>query len=150
MSSGVTASDACKDICQAVKMNLKGKKKRRFAILKMSDDNKQIVVDEDRTGCDEVDEKHGKEHFDSIIQSLPEDDGRYIVYDYPYESSFGPASKVILVLWCPQNISIKKKMIYASSKDSLKKAFTDFGGEFQSDGPCDLDHSDIVQKLRKC
>nr|KAG5690127.1 hypothetical protein BaRGS_003450 [Batillaria attramentaria] len=128
MSSGVQVSDQCKNLYQKVKMNLSGKAKLNFAVFKISDDLTQIVPDEER------------------IQ-LPQDDGRYIVYDYPYKSSFGASSKVILVMWCPSSVSIKKKMLYASSKDALKKCFNDVGGEFQADCAEDLCHKDIEGKV---
>ena len=38
-------------------------------------------------------------------------------------------------------------MLYASSKDALKKAFPDCGAEFQADCPDDLCHSDIEAKV---
>lgn len=47
----------------------------------------------------------------------------------------------------PSNIPIKKKMLYASSKDALKKAFPDCGAEFQADCPDDLSHTDIEAKV---
>lgn len=99
MSSGVQVSDACKESYQQVKMNLQGKKKLRYSVLKISDNLKEIVVDEERI-CSEADmEKEEPAHFMDIIRGLPEDDGRYIVYDYPYQGSFGKSSKVILIMW---------------------------------------------------
>nr|KAG5690128.1 hypothetical protein BaRGS_003451 [Batillaria attramentaria] len=50
---------------------------------------------------------------------------------------------------CPSSVSIKKKMLYASSKDALKKCFNDVGGEFQADCAEDLCHKDIEGKLTK-
>ena len=56
------------------------------------------------------------------------DDCRYAVYDYDYvqeaegtEASY--RSKLFLMSWCPDSAKIKKKMIYSSSFDTLKKAF---------------------------
>nr|KAG5690129.1 hypothetical protein BaRGS_003452 [Batillaria attramentaria] len=106
MSSGVQVSDQCKNLYQKVKMNLSGKAKLNFAVFKISDDLTQIVPDEERMCVsDGGGEKKGTPigeqpcEFAELISELPQDDGRYIVYDYPYKSSFGASSKVILVMW---------------------------------------------------
>jgi len=149
MASGVKVDDECKNVYQQVKMNVKDKKKYRYAVFKISDDLSQIVTDTDRMGTAENMDAEEPAHFASIIGGLPADDGRYVIYDYPFQGSFGPSSKIILVLWVPEKITIKKKMLYASSKDALKKSFPDCGAEFQADCPDDLTHKDIEQKLRK-
>ena len=95
MASGVQVSDDCKQVFAEVKMNLQGKKKLRYTVLKFSDDLKEIIIDEERK-CEDMEKE---EHFMDTIRGLPEDDGRYILYDYPYQSSFGKASKVILIMW---------------------------------------------------
>lgn len=130
-------------------MNLQGKKKLRYAIFRISDNLKEIIVDEERMGTAENMDMEEPGHFQEVIKNLPTNDGRYLFYDYPYQGSFGSSSKVILVMWVPSNITIKKKMLYASSKDGLKKSFPDCGGEFQADCADDLTDSDITQKLRK-
>ena len=56
------------------------------------------------------------------------EDCRYGLYDYDYqfnpdgtESTF--KSKLFLMSWCPDSAKIKKKMLYSSSFDTLKRAF---------------------------
>jgi len=129
-------------------MNMKDKVKLRYGVFKISDDLKTIEIDTDRMGTSENMGAEEPKHFQELITGLPQDDGRYVVYDYPYEGSFGMSSKIILVLWVPEKITIKKKMLYASSKDALKKSFPDTT-EFQADSPDDITHKDIETKLRK-
>lgn len=153
MASGVQVSDGCKDLYQKVKMKLSGKTKLNYAVFMISGDLTQIVPDPDRVCTPGAggDTPAGEQpaEFTDLIANLPQDDGRYIVYDYPYKGSFGPTSKIVLVMWCPDNVSIKKKMLYASSKDALKKSFNDVGGEFQADCAEDLVHKDMEAKLSK-
>jgi len=149
MASGVAVADACKEVYQQVKMNIKGKEKFRYAVFRIADSLKEIETDTDRMGTASDMDAEEPAHFQRIISGLPADDGRYIIYDYPFQGSFGPTSKIILVLWVPEGISIKKKMLYASSKDALKKSFPDCSAEFQADCPDDLSHKDIEGKLRK-
>lgn len=47
---------------------------------------------------------------------------------------------------CPNAISIKRKMLYASSKDALKKVMSEVT-EFQADCADDLQHKDITSKV---
>ena len=145
MSSGVAVNDACKELYQQVKMNLKGKSKLNFAVFKISDNLKEIVPDDERP-C----KGDAPPEFTELVASLPQDDGRYIVYDYPYKgSSGGPASKVVFVMWCPGGASIKKKMLYASSVHALKQSLNDVGKSFHAGCLEDLCHKDMVEKLCK-
>lgn len=99
MASGVVVNDECKDVYNEVKMNLKGKVKRRYAIFKISNDMKEIEIDKELGDTAEDMDRPEPEHFQEVIKKLPENDGRYLVYDYPYTTSFGQSSKVILVMW---------------------------------------------------
>ena len=52
-------------------------------------------------------------------------------------------------MWQPTLIwqaSIKPKMLYASSKDALKKALTGINEEYQATDRGDLDEKDIMKK----
>ena len=52
-----------------------------------------------------------------------------IVYDYEYtflpEGTHEPQlkSKIFIMCWCPDDGPIRKKMLYSSSFDTLKKAY---------------------------
>jgi len=52
-------------------------------------------------------------------------------------------------VWCPENASIKKKMIYASTKDTLKKKLTGLAAEFQADCKSDMKYSEVLEKVSK-
>merc|ERR1739842_114131 len=82
-------------------------------------------------------EKYGekdKGNYDSFLKDLAvkdengKDACRYAFYDYEYQ--FNPPggdsvmrSKLFLLNWCPETSAIRNKMLYASSFDSLKRAF---------------------------
>ena len=64
----------------------------------------------------------------NLGQEGESEDCRYGLYDYDYqfnpdgtESTF--KSKLFLMSWCPDSAKIKKKMLYSSSFDTLKRAF---------------------------
>jgi len=48
---------------------------------------------------------------------------------------------------CSDEVSVGEKMIYASSKDALKKCFTGLNTEFQCTDPSEFQHSELVKEL---
>ena len=57
-------------------------------------------------------------------------------------------SKLFLMSWCPDTAKIKKKMIYSSSFDTLKKAFVGVHKVIQSNGVDELEQSYIEGILK--
>ena len=56
---------------------------------------------------------------------MPDGDCRYGVLDVEINTKSGATTnKLIFVAWSDDNASVKPKMLYASSKDALKKALT--------------------------
>ena len=50
---------------------------------------------------------------------------------------------------CDDNAKIGDKMIYASTKDSIKKAFTGIGLEFQANDAGDMDYDTFGAEVEK-
>lgn len=80
-------------------MNLSGKPKLRYAVFRISDNLKEVIIDKERMNSAADMGREEPAHFMEIVRGLPQDDGRYLVYDFPYQESYGPASKIILILW---------------------------------------------------
>ncbi len=55
----------------------------------------------------------------------------------------------LFFLRCPDESKIGDKMIYASTKDSLKKTFTGLGLEFQANDPGDFDYKEFQLEVEK-
>ena len=94
-----------------------------FIIFKITDDKKNIVIEE----------KGAKgSSFADFCSKLPDGDCRYAVLDVEINTKSGATTnKLIFVAWSDDNASIKPKMLYASSKDALKKALTGINEEYQ-------------------
>ena len=69
--------------------------------------------------------------YDSFLNDLMkggEGECRYGLYDFEYEhqcqgtTEVSKKQKLFLMSWCPDTARIKKKMLYSSSFDALKKA----------------------------
>merc|ERR550517_307916 len=63
---------------------------------------------------------------DLLKKDGDKDDCRFAIFDYEYK--FAPQgaeaqnkSKIFLLCWCPDSAAIKKKMLYSSSFDTLKR-----------------------------
>ena len=66
------------------------------------------------------------EEFMNEIMSCGPEDCRYGVYDFEYQhqgqgTEKTTKEKLLLMSWCPDTARIKKKMLYSSSFDALKK-----------------------------
>ena len=68
------------------------------------------------------------EHFPSCHKATNPHLTRYGLYDYEYEhqcqgtTESSKKQKLFLMAWCPDSAKIKKKMLYSSSFDALKKS----------------------------
>jgi len=134
MSSGVQVNPDC--IAEFDKMKIRSE--YQYLVFKITDDKKNIVI-----------EKKGDKgaDFADFTSNLPDGDCRYAVLDVEIETKSGAtANKLIFVAWSDDNASVKPKMLYASSKDALKKALTGINEEYQATDRGDLDHAEIKKK----
>jgi cofilin len=110
----------------------------KYMIFKISDDKKHI----------EIEHKGEKgASFEDFTSKLPDGDCRYAVLDVEIDTKSGAkANKLIFVAWSDDNASVKPKMLYASSKDALKKSLTGINEEYQATDRGDLDEKEIMKK----
>merc|ERR1711907_115992 len=134
MSSGVQVNE---DVTKEFE-EMKIRKKYQYMVFKISDDKKFIIREtEGAPGAS----------FEDFCSKLPDCECRYAVLDVEIETKSGAtANKLIFVAWSDDNASVKPKMLYASSKDALKKALTGINEEFQATDRADLVLGDIKKK----
>merc|ERR1712154_263380 len=85
--------------------------------------------------------------FEDFCSKLPESDCRYAVLDVEIDTKSGASTnKLIFVAWSDDNASVKPKMLYASSKDALKKTLSGINEEYQATDRGDLILSEIQKK----
>lgn len=61
-----------------------------------------------------------------IIESLPNNDCRYLIYDFKYQTNEHPPRetvKLLLIHWAPDCAPIKVKVPFAATKSELKSTF---------------------------
>mmetsp|Transcript_11544 Transcript_11544/g.17168 ORF Transcript_11544/g.17168 Transcript_11544/m.17168 type:complete len:137 (-) Transcript_11544:311-721(-) len=135
--SGVSVSDACVEKYNQIKM----KKDLRFVTF-MIENKTSIVLD--------VEGEKGMS-FEDFVKALPEDAPRYALVDIDYTTEDGrEQSKLCFIFWSPDDkTSIKDKMLYASSKDAIKKKFPGIMKELQANDMSDLETATVMDFMKK-
>ena len=139
MSSGVAVHDEVVAKYQELKLG----HQHKFVLFKLSDDLKEVVFERTSTA--------GQDSYQDFVNSLPPNDCRYAVYDFAFKAEDGgDRNKILFVLWCPDSAKIKAKMIYTSTKDSIRKKLVGIGTEIQATDKAEISHDAVLEKcLRK-
>ena len=107
--------------------DLKAKKLPWFS-MRISDDKSQIIVEHkgDSAGDSQA-------HHAALGAVLPENGCRYAVLDvHAHSATAGrDVEKMFFVVWAPDTAPIREKMMTASTKDAVKKAFEGINFEKQ-------------------
>ncbi|KAH8657150.1 cofilin [Tricladium varicosporioides] len=147
--SGVSINPDCITKFNELKLN----KKIKFIIYKLSDDYTEIVVEESSENGDwEVfREKLVAAQSINVKTKKVGKGPRYAVYDFHYDlaSGEGSRSKITFIAWSPDDAGIQPKMIYASSKDALKRALNGIATEFQANDEDDIEYQSVLAKVSK-
>eukprot|EP00914_Ancora_sagittata_P010459 GHVO01020168.1.p2 GENE.GHVO01020168.1~~GHVO01020168.1.p2 ORF type:complete len:147 (+),score=32.19 GHVO01020168.1:94-534(+) len=142
MASGVSVKDECKDALMEIKL----KKSMKYIIFRVSKDLKSIEVE--KKGAPGAD-------YDEFVADLKvaEGDGecRYGIFDAVYQKAGSVEhQKLFFILWSPENAKVKQKMLYASSKDALKRALGEgIGKEVQATDHSDLAWDNILEQISR-
>ncbi|KAI9018509.1 hypothetical protein CLU79DRAFT_760626 [Phycomyces nitens] len=136
MSTGVAVSEECFDLYSEFKL----RKKYKFIIFKLADDNKEIIVDKKaETGT-----------YEEFLECLPAAEPRYAVYDFDYEKpGEGQRSKITFFSWIPDTSKVRQKMLYAASKDALRKKLVGLAIEIQGTDISEVDYDVVLEKAAR-
>jgi len=145
--SGVEADEECMKVFNELKLG----KNLKWIIFKISDDWKEIVVDETSTDPDYDVFREKLLGAKSTWNKKEGIGGRYAVYDFEYSlKDEGTRNKIGFISWVPDLAPLRVKMLYSSSKESLKKRLSGIHADIEAHGPEDLEYDDIVDsKLGK-
>jgi len=143
MASGVAVSQECKSTFDEVKQ----KKMHRYIVYNIKDE-KMIVVE--KIGARDA-------SYDDFLADLTgdgESECRYGLYDYEYThqcegTEDRQVKKLFLMLWCPDSAKIKKKMLYSSSFDAIKKALVGVQKYIQATDTSEASKEEVDKKMRQ-
>ncbi|KAF2128599.1 hypothetical protein P153DRAFT_40935 [Dothidotthia symphoricarpi CBS 119687] len=140
--SGVSVSPECITAFNELKLG----KSTKWIIYKISDDWKEIVLEESSKESDynvfrekllsaKSKDRRGKEGMG----------GRYAVYDVEYElaNGEGSRSKITFISWTPDDMSIHPKMMYSSSKEAIKRALNGLAADIQANDADDIEWENV-------
>ncbi|CAJ0940404.1 unnamed protein product [Ranitomeya imitator] len=153
MASGVMVSDVVVEIFNAMKVRKsctseEAKKRLKAVIFCLSPDKKTIIPEEGKQILvGDCGEKIG-DPYKYFVEMLPCDDCRYALYDCCYETKETRKEDLVFFFWAPDEAPLKSKMIYASSKDAIKKKFAGCKHEVQVNNRADIrDRCTLAEKL---
>ncbi|XP_042705694.2 cofilin-1 isoform X2 [Chrysemys picta bellii] len=136
-ASGVAVSDGVIKVFNDMKVRKAStpeevKKRKKAVLFCLSEDKRNIILEEGKEILvgdvgETVDDPYL--HF---VKMLPESDCRYALYDATYETKESKKEDLVFVFWAPDCAPLKSKMIYASSKDAIKKKLTGIKHELQA------------------
>jgi len=136
MSSGVAVSDDVLNKYQELKLG----HSLRYALFKLSADQSEVIVD--KTAPPSA-------NYEAFVKDLPTNDCRYAVYDFEYEADGGQRNKILFVVWAPDSAKIKAKMLYASTKDAVRKKLVGVGVEIQATDLAEIDREAVLEKVKR-
>jgi len=144
MASGVKVSDDVKSKFEEIKK----KKNHRYLIFHIK--GEKIIEVEKVGGRDTT-----YEQFLGEITGAGPDDCRYGVFDFEYmhqcqgTSDSTKKEKLFLMSWCPDTAKIKKKMLYSSSFDALKRSLVGVQKYIQATDESEAAKETVEDQLRK-
>ncbi|XP_063295104.1 cofilin-2 [Pelobates fuscus] len=153
MASGVTVNDEVIKVFNEMKVRKSStseeiKKRKKAVLFCLSPDKKEIIVEQAKQILVGEIGSTVEDPYRTFVNLLPLDDCRYGLYDATYETRESKKEDLVFIFWAPDNAPLKSKMIYASSKDAIKKKFTGIKHEWQVNGLDDIkDRSTLADKL---
>lgn len=116
-------------------------KKYKFIIFTLNETKTKVVVSETSTDTD----------YEAFVEKLPENDCRYAIYDFEYElgGGEGKRSKIVFYTWSPDNAPVRSKMIFASSKDSLRRALNGVASDIQGTDFSEVEYETVLEKVSR-
>ncbi|XP_059215436.1 cofilin-1-B-like [Centropristis striata] len=149
MASGVEVEDQVKDLFNEMKVhknNDDDQKRPRVVVFDIDDGKirvKEILRQEDLKGDDE-------DVFKVLKTRCGEKCCCYVLYDCHYElKETGKREDLIFFSWTPSNAGIRQNMVYASSREALKKIFTGVKHFLELHETCELSADHLASEMGK-
>ncbi|KAF7484771.1 Hypothetical predicted protein [Marmota monax] len=126
MASAVTVSDGVIKVFNDMKVRKSStpeivKKRKKTVLFCLSEDKKNIILEEGKEILvgdvgQTVDDPQA-----TFVKLLPDKDCRYALCDATSKTKESKKEDLVFIFWAPESAPLKSKMIYASSKDTIKK-----------------------------
>ncbi|MFB6580511.1 actin-binding ADF family protein [Streptomyces sp. NPDC056402] len=132
MSSGTQVEDSVIDAFKELKT-----KKTNTVFYRLSDDLSTIVPD-----------YQGKLTHDELLEKLPRNEPRYVVYDLTYSKGEGEVQrgKIVLISWCPEGTKTQQRMVHSSSYNTLRSTLDGVHMYVQASDLSDVEYDELVAR----
>merc|ERR1711879_304947 len=134
--SGIAVSDDCVQKFNELKLG----HQHRYVTFKMNASNTEVVVE--HVGGPNA-------TYEDFKSQLPERDCRYAIFDYEFQVDGGQRNKITFILWAPDSAPIKAKMMYTSTKDSIKKKLVGIQVEVQATDAAEIPEDAVAERARR-
>uniref|UniRef100_A0A8C5XDY2 Cofilin 1 n=1 Tax=Microcebus murinus TaxID=30608 RepID=A0A8C5XDY2_MICMU len=136
-ASGVAVSDGVIKVFNDMKVRKSStpeevKKRKKAVLFCLSEDKKNIILEEGKEILVGDVGQTVDDPYATFVKMLPDKDCRYALYDATYETKESKKEDLVFIFWAPECAPLKSKMIYASSKDAIKKKLTGIKHELQA------------------
>ncbi|KAI9179135.1 cofilin [Blastocladiella emersonii ATCC 22665] len=137
MSTGIAVADNCIDVFTDLKLG----KKLAYIVYKLNDSMTEIVVEKTAPAGTA---------YDAFLADLPAADCRYAVFDFEFEHPEGGIrNKIIFVSWAPDEARVRSKMVYAGSRDALRRKLVGIHAEIQGTDLSEVDQASVLEKVNR-
>ncbi|KIK94048.1 hypothetical protein PAXRUDRAFT_478551 [Paxillus rubicundulus Ve08.2h10] len=131
MASGVPVSDKCLSTYQELKA-----RRLKYIVYTLNSTNSEIIVEKTSNSSD----------YEQFVTSLPKAECRWVVYDFEFEKDGAKRSKICFISWSPDNAKIRSKMVFASSRDGLRRSLDGIHVEIQATDPDEIEYNTVHNK----
>ena len=139
MASGVSVNPECVTAYNDIKLG----HKFRYLVYALTDDLKEIRVLKTAPTSSTYDD-----FIEDMRQAEEKKQCRYGIFDAVYKLKDGQnRTKLVFILWSPEEATTKQKMVYTSSKDALKRALVGVGKEMQATDQAELAWETVLELL---
>jgi cofilin len=119
--------------------NIKLGHKYRYIQMKISDDKKVI----------EMEKTVESAKYEEFVAQLPDKICRYAIFDFEYDlADSGQRQQLVFVVWCPDTAPVHMKMLYAASKDAVKRKLVGITHEIQATDHSELNKAEVTERLK--
>jgi len=136
MASGVGVHPDCITEFQQLKLT----RRYKYIIFELNKDKTEIVVYKTSKDPD----------YAAFLEALPEAECKWAVYDFEFEKEgAGKRNKICFYSWSPDDAKVKDKMVYASSRDALRRALVGIAIEIQGTDYSEVAHETVLEKASR-
>jgi cofilin len=136
MASGVSVNQECLEKYQELKLG----KKHKYVLFNLNKSVTEIVVEKCSSSVE----------YEDFLADLPETECRWAVYDFQFEKEDGgKRNKLVFLSWSPDMAKIKQKMIFASSRDAIRRALVGIAVEIQGTDLSEVAHEAVLDKANR-